>query len=115
MASGQRSLIVLERTEQTTKLFRIDLSAATDLAAAGKWDDAATLPTLEQIDPAKEGLKPAPKTLVLDSADHKELPVKLEGMALFGNGDLMLINDDDFGIDGKRTAVMRVTGVPLGK
>ena len=56
-----------------------------------------------------------PKTLVLDSADHKELPVKIEGMARFGNGDLMLINDDDFGIDGKRTAVMRVTGVPLGQ
>ena len=36
-------------------------------------------------------------------------------MARFGNGDLMLINDDDFGIDGKRTAVMRVTGVPLGE
>ena len=108
------TLIVLERTEQTTKLFRIDLSAATDLAA-GKWDDAATLPSLEQIDPAKEGLKPVPKTLVLDSADHKELPVKIEGMARFGDGDLMLINDDDFGIDGKRTAVMRVTGVPLGQ
>jgi hypothetical protein len=36
-------------------------------------------------------------------------------MALFGNGDLMLINDDDFGIDGKRTAVIRVTGITLGK
>ena len=51
------TLIVLERTEQTTKLFRIDLSAATDIVGRRQWDDAATLPTLEQIDPAKDGLK----------------------------------------------------------
>jgi len=36
-------------------------------------------------------------------------------MALFGDGSLMLINDDDFGIDGARTRVMRVRGLPLGR
>ncbi|UEM04461.1 esterase-like activity of phytase family protein [Skermanella rosea] len=105
-------LLILERTERTTKIFRIALAGATDIRG-GKWDDAATAPSLEQADLAKEGVVPAAKSLVLDTADHPGIPPKIEGMALFGDGALMLINDDDFGIDGKRTAVMKVTGLGL--
>jgi hypothetical protein len=53
------------------------------------------------------------KRLVLDSSAHPELPTKIEGMALFADGSLMLINDDDFGIEGKRTLVARVRGLDL--
>ena len=105
-------LLILERTERTTKIFRISLAGATDIKA-GKWDDAATAPSLEQADLAKEGIVPAAKALVLDTASHPEIAPKIEGMALFGDGALMLINDDDFGIDGKRTAVFKVTGLGL--
>jgi len=36
-------------------------------------------------------------------------------LALFGDGSLMIINDDDFGIAGGTTKVIRVKGLPLGR
>jgi hypothetical protein len=41
MAIGLDRLIVLERTEQTTKLPEIELAGATNIAGS-KWDDVAT-------------------------------------------------------------------------
>ena len=49
MAIGLDRLVVLERTEQTTKLYEIELAGATDIAGS-RWDDAATRPTLEQTE-----------------------------------------------------------------
>ena len=51
--------------------------------------------------------------LRFDTADHPEVVGKTEGMALLGDGALVLINDDDFGITGGRTqiAVIRGTGI----
>jgi hypothetical protein len=111
---GENRFLVDERTERTTKIFEIDLAGATDILG-GKWDDPATAPSLEQSVLSAAGIVPASKTLRFDTADHPELPTKIEGMALFGDGSLMLINDDDFGIDGARTRVMRVRGLPLGR
>ena len=53
------------------------------------------------------------KTLRFDTADHREVVGKTEGMTLLGDGALALINDDDFGITGGRTqiAVVRGTGI----
>ena len=111
---GPDRLLVLERTEKTTKLFEVRLGEATDISGS-RWDDAATRPTLEQSnDLAGTGIVPLHKRLVLDSADHPELPVKLEGIALLPDGTLMLINDDDFGISGERTKIVLVRGLALG-
>ena len=44
MAIGPDRLVVLERTEQTTKLYEVELVGATDIAGS-RWDDAATSPT----------------------------------------------------------------------
>ena len=35
---------------------------------------------------------------------------KTEGMALLGDGSLVLINDDDFGITGDRTQIVVLRG-----
>ena len=111
---GPDRLLVLERTEKTTKLFEVRLNEATDISGS-RWDDAATRPTLEQSnDLSGTGVVPLAKRLVLDSADHPELPVKLEGIALLPDGTLMLINDDDFGISGERTRIVLVRGLALG-
>ena len=112
MAVGLDRLIVLERTEQTTKLYEVDLSAATNIAN-GKWDDSATKPTLEQSDVAAIGIKPLPKTLRFNTANFKDIVGKTEGMAILGDGSLLIINDDDFGIAGGRTqiVVLRGTGI----
>jgi hypothetical protein len=112
MAIGLDRLIVLERTEQTTKLYEVALSDATNISGT-KWDDVATAPSLEQTDLASAGIKPAPKTLRLDTANFPEISGKTEGMALLGDGSLLIINDDDFGISGGRTqiVVLRGTGI----
>ena len=44
---------------------------------------------------------------------YPEAPVKLEGMALAGDGRLMLINDDDFGIDGATTKILLIDGTGI--
>ena len=112
MAVGLDRLIVDERTEQTTKLYEIELAGATNIAGS-RWDDAATRPTLEQSELAASEIIPMKKTLRFDTADHREIVGKTEGMALLGDGALALINDDDFGITGGRTqiAVVRGTGI----
>ena len=112
MAVDIDRLIVDERTEQTTKLYEIDLSGATNIAGS-RWDAVMTQPTLEQIELAAAEIVPVKKALRLDTADHSEIVGKTEGMALLGDGALALINDDDFGISGGRTmiAVVRGTGI----
>lgn len=113
---GLDRLLVLERTDGTTKLNEIKLAGATNILG-GKWDDVATTPTLEQQnDLAKLGITPVKKTLRFDTArDFKAAPKKLEGMALLGDGSLFLINDNDFGIeDGTRTEALVVKGAVKG-
>lgn len=109
MALGADRLLVLERTEKTTKLHEVTLAGATNILA-GKWDDAATAPSLEQTAAAAAGIAPLAKTLRFDSADHPEVPAKLEGLALLPDGALFMINDDDFGITGEKTRVVILRG-----
>ncbi|HWA49593.1 MAG TPA: esterase-like activity of phytase family protein [Dongiaceae bacterium] len=110
-AVGTDQLIVLERIAKTTKLYAISLDGATNILGTA-WDDKATSPSLEQVmtaDLAGKGITPVSKKLWLDSADHKELPEKVEGVAILENGDLIAINDDDFGIDGAHTIIVRLS------
>ena len=105
-------LIVDERTEQTTKLYEIELAGATNIAGT-RWDQVATHPSLEQTELATIEIAPVKKTLRFDTADQPDIAGKTEGMALLGDGALALINDDDFGISGGSTqiAVVRGTGI----
>ncbi|MET0277299.1 MAG: esterase-like activity of phytase family protein [Pseudorhodoplanes sp.] len=112
VATGLDRLIVLERTEATTKLYEIDLSAATDIYGS-PWDDLSTVPSLEQTEVRDTAIVPLQKTLRFDSADFPQVPGKIEGMALLGDGGLALINDDDFGITGARTQIVVVRGLDI--
>jgi hypothetical protein len=112
MAVGLDRLIVLERTEQTTKLHEIALAGARNISGTA-WDDMATKPTLEQSDLAAAKITPVGKTLRFDSADFPRIVGKTEGMALLGDGALLLINDDDFGITGARTQIVVVRGTGI--
>ena len=56
-----------------------------------------------------------PKTLRLDTANFPDIVGKTEGMALLGDGSLVLINDDDFGIAGGRTQIVVLRGTGIGR
>ncbi|MGB0696326.1 MAG: esterase-like activity of phytase family protein [Rhodospirillaceae bacterium] len=105
-AIGNDRLLVLERTNKTTKLYEISLDGATNISGTA-WDDLETSPSLEQTnDVASIDIVPTAKTLRFDSADYTDVPVKLEGVAVMGDGSLALINDNDFGITGLETKVV---------
>ncbi len=112
VAIGPDRLIVLERTEATTKLHEIDLADATDIFDS-PWDDPKLESSLEQTDLQNTAIVPLKKTQRFDSADFPQVPGKIEGVALLGDGALVLINDDDFGIGGARSQIVVVRGLPL--
>jgi hypothetical protein len=114
MAIGLDRLIVLERTEQTTKLHEVQLSNSTDILGS-RWDEASTQPALEQSDAGKAGIVPLNKVLRLDTADLPQIVGKTEGMTLLGDGALVLINDDDFGIAGARTQIVTIRGTGIAR
>ena len=111
IALGNDRLLVLERTDKTTKLHEVELKGATNILAT-RWDDMSTSPTLEQQnDLGSINLTPVSKTLRFDSADYPEAPNKLEGLAIMGDGALAMINDNDFGIKGDPTKVILIDGL----
>jgi hypothetical protein len=113
-ALGLDRLLVLERTEGTTKLYEITLAGATDILGS-KWDDVATSPSLEQQnDVGQLSVVPVKKTLRFDTAkDMKDAPVKVEGVTFLGDGTMVLINDNDFGITGADTNIVLIKGAVI--
>jgi hypothetical protein len=108
---GDDRLLVLERTNKTTKLHEIKLDGASNILAT-RWDDMSTSPSLEQEnDLSKIDLVAVSKTLRFDSADYPQAPNKLEGLAIMGDGALAMINDNDFGIKGDPTKVLLIEGL----
>lgn len=103
---GPDRLLVLERASETTKLYAVDLSP--DLALAPEHLDPATRPTLEELSARGETPPVLVKRLVLDTDDHPEVSPDLEGMAVLGPRTLLLVNDNDFGIEGVGTRFWRV-------
>ncbi|MGL4637906.1 MAG: esterase-like activity of phytase family protein [Beijerinckiaceae bacterium] len=110
-ALGLDRLLVLERTEKTTKLHEINLVGATNILGT-KWDDIATKPSLEASnDLAGTGIVPVAKTLRFDTFKAmKDAPEKIEGIAFLGDGTLLLINDNDFAIRGDETKILLIKG-----
>ncbi len=100
-------LLVLERGSRTTKLYLCALDVA-PLDSAHF--DIATRPTLEELSAADAPDFPVlDKTLLFASDDHPEVSADLEGMVLLSDRELLLVNDNDFGVEGAETAFWRVT------
>lgn len=106
------TLLVLERGSATTKLYRCTLSAG---SLDDKHLDVATRPTLEELSASID--EPAfpvlTKALVFSTDDHLEVSPDLEGMVRLSPTQLLLVNDNDFGIEGAETAFWRIT-LPQG-
>jgi len=109
VATGPDQLLVLERISKTTKLYHVDLAAASVTPAA--FDDIATAPSLEQLkteDLAAAGVVPVAKTVVLDTDTLDGFPSKIESVALIDANTLLLATDNDFGIAGDKTEFVKV-------
>lgn len=102
-------LLVLERGSETTKLYVVEPRPENLLDSAHL--DAATMPTLELLSAAADlgdGIVPLAKTLVLTTDDHLEVAPDIEGIAALADGTLLIVNDNDFGVDGVTTRFWRI-------
>ena len=106
---GPDRLLVLERISQTSKLYLVDLEGP---GAPPHHLDAEARPTLEELRPedmAEAGVPLLTDVLLLSTDDTPEIAADLEGVALISDRELILVNDNDFGIEGVETRFYRVT------
>lgn len=109
-AIAEDQLLVLERIDKHSRLYAVSLSDENRVPAL--FDNPEYGPGLEWMEAdqlERRGVGPMSKILVLDSEQVPGLPAKIEGLAIMGPSELMVINDNDFGIDGVRTQMFRVT------
>ena len=113
---GNGKFMVLERDSSTPDdgntgrkyVFEIDTKGATNLIgtdlsnkSTSTGDDDKTLEMMTADDLAAEGIMPVTKTKVVNLPSVGYLPSdKPEGLALLPNGDIAVMNDNDFGIAG---------------
>ena len=111
-ALNNDELLILERTKDVTKIYKIILTAATNILET-PLDDTKTDPTLEETRQLNDlGVTPVTKELIYSSlTDTGSTPVsgKIEGMALLDDTHILLINDNDFGINNQTTQIQIVT------
>jgi hypothetical protein len=107
-AVGEDQLLVLERSVETSKIYRIDLEEG--LLLPPEHLEIGTRPTLEQLSAAGElgSLPVLDKELLFTSDEHCEVTADMEGMALLSETSLLLVSDNDFGVEGKTTAFFRL-------
>jgi hypothetical protein len=105
--AGEGALLVLERGSETTKIYRVRLEPK--LAAPLEHLDVATRPTLEELSAGDSFALPVlSKTLLLNTDDHPQMASDQEGMALLSPSELLLVNDNDFGMEGAETSFWRI-------
>jgi hypothetical protein len=105
---GSDALLVLERATHSSKIYKVLLDE--EKALPSDHLDLRTRPTIEELS-AGDGLgdRALAKQLVLDSDQRNQLPPDLEGMAILSPGELLLVTDNDFGVEGAETQFWKVT------
>ena len=112
-AIGPKKLLVLEQSDDgDAKMYRCELGEATNVLGDGKNLDGVR-------DLVQAGVKPVKKTLVADLASllpsfasditagqwqpevgEKVAGLKLEGLAVLDDKHVVIVNDNDFNVDG---------------
>jgi hypothetical protein len=107
-AIGEDVLIVLERGSETTKFYQVKLEATT--AVPAEHLDIETRPTIEEMSGRGELDLPVLEKRPLFSTDSfPDVAADLEGMAILSPTEMLLVNDNDFGVEGAQTSFWRVT------
>jgi hypothetical protein len=111
LAVAGSGLLVIERGSATTKLYRVTPDPAQAIGPAHL--DIATRPTIEQLSAAGGALSALAKILIFSTDDHSAIDADLEGVALLAPDSFLLVNDNDFGVDGVPTHFWRID-LPAG-
>jgi hypothetical protein len=105
--AGPEGLLVLERGSETSKIYRIVLDPSKLLPPTQL--DVATRPSVEEMSGADSlDLPVLEKALIFSSDDAPEVASDLEGMALLSPTEILLVSDNDFGVDGAETSFWRL-------
>ncbi|HEX8412389.1 MAG TPA: esterase-like activity of phytase family protein, partial [Sphingomicrobium sp.] len=105
---GADTLLVLERGSATTKIYRCILDPNAVLGREHL--EEASRPTLEQLSATDDpGLPVLTKQQLFTSDEFPELSPDIEGMARLSPTELLLVSDNDFGVEGAETAFWKVT------
>ncbi len=107
---GDDRLLVVERINKTAKFYIVSLADGTPVNES--FDDVETSPTLEQLSAAElagMGFRPLKKTLILNSDAVKDMPKKIEAVAVMSPTEMIILTDSDFGVDGDDSEIRRVT------
>jgi hypothetical protein len=105
---GESRLLVLERGSETTKLYCVVLDEACAIPPAHL--DVETCPTVEELSGGDRlSLPVLEKQLIFSSDDAPQVAADLEGMAWLSPSQLLLVSDNDFGVEGARTSFWRLS------
>ncbi len=106
-AVGERRLLVLERSSETCKIYRVELSD--ELRTPASHLDIETRPTIEELSAAADLELPVlAKELLFTSDQHREVAADIEGMTLLSDCSLLLVSDNDYGVEDKKTRFFRL-------
>jgi len=109
-SAGPGRLLVLERISRSAKVYLVALDARAKTPA--RYLRPSTRPTLEQTTGgqlAASGVPQLRKILVFSTDDVPRIDRDFEGLALLSARQLLLVTDNDFGVEGARTRFWRVT------
>lgn len=106
-AVAERTLLVLERASETCKIYRVTLSD--DRRVAESHLDIDTRPTVEELSAGERFELPVlAKQLLFSSDDHRQVAADIEGMTLLSDRALLLVSDNDYGVEDKKTRFFRL-------
>ena len=104
---GEDDLIVLERGSETTKIYCVTLGAGCEVPDEHLGE--VTRPTIEEMSGrAALQLPVLDKRLLFSSDEAPEVSADLEGMAILSPTELLLVSDNDFGVEGAETSFWRL-------
>ncbi|MBN2679318.1 esterase-like activity of phytase family protein [Acidithiobacillus montserratensis] len=108
-AVNDHAVLAMVRAGKGLQVYLLNFAHASSLLGTA-WAKAETIPSLEvRKDLEQVGIRPARTTLIYDAAVGKvKLPEKVEGMSLVEGRTLVFITDNDFGIRGEQTEMVRV-------
>ena len=104
---GEDALLVLERGSLSTRIYRVDLGGCRPIPPEHL--DHAIRPSIERLSPRGVPAKwELDKRLLFDSDQAREIPADIEGMVVLSSTELLLVNDNDFGVEGAKTQFWKV-------